>query len=135
MDPFPRAANGTPILDHLPRNGHGCVDIDVYLRDTRTGRAVVHRSEFGNLQRDPLPVGPDWRAEPHDYFHEYWWADGNMGCDCNRQTLGDDTGGVCGDDVPELRCNSGGNVIVIDKITPAGVPDVVLYSDAERDAP
>lgn len=134
MSDFPRSNDGIPLLDHLPRNAQGAayIDIDVYLRDTRTGRTVVHRSEFGNLQTCPVHVGPDWREEDRLIFHDYWWSEGNMGCDCNRSCLGGADGtDVCDD---ELSCNADRNVIAIDKITPAGLPDVVLYSDAGRDA-
>jgi hypothetical protein len=129
---FPRASNGVPLLDHLPRNAGGNIDVDVYLRDTRTGRAVVHRSPYGNVERGPLPVGPDWREEDHDFFQDYWWDEGNMGCDCNRSTLGGADGTpLCDEEYPCGGHRAG--VIAIDKITPAGLPDVVLYSDAERD--
>lgn len=128
---LPRSNDGTPILDALPRDEAGNVAVDVYLRDTRTGRTVVHRSEFGNVDRGPLLVGPDWREEDHDFFKPYWWDEGNMGCDCNRSTLGAPDGTpVCDEELP---CSGrGANVIVIDKITPAGLPDVVLYADADR---
>lgn len=135
MIAIPISNEGVPILDAIPRNARGAayIDIDVYLRDTRTGRTVVHRSEYGNVDRGPLLVGPDWREEEHDFFYAYWWNEGNMGCDCNRQGLWGDDGPLCGDGVDELPHNEGANVIVIDKITPAGMPGVVLYSDADRD--
>lgn len=111
-----------PNIDALPLV-NGSIEIDVYLRDVVTGRTILHRSPYGNVDE----------YGGHRYFQSYWWDDGNMGCDCNR-------GGLCGDDgqpvLPGvIGCNPNGtNRIVIDKITPRSQPSVILYSDAERDA-
>lgn len=111
-----------PNIDALPLV-NGSIEIDVYLRDTVTGRTVLHRSPYGCVDE----------YGGRRYFQSYWWADGNMGCDCNRGGLCEDNGEPVLDGV--IGCSPNGqNRIVIDKITPRDRPDDVLYSDAERDS-
>ena len=116
MSTLPKCNQGVYILDSLPRGSRGpaYIDIDVYYRDLVSGREWMVESEFGNVDRVPLMMGDDWHAEKHDVFDGYWWTDGNMGCDCNR-----------GRD----KCNTGPNEVIITKITPRGMPDVVLLSE------
>ncbi|MFN0131239.1 MAG: hypothetical protein ACKVW3_01705 [Phycisphaerales bacterium] len=64
---------------------------DVVLRDTRDGS--VHERAWD----DPS-------SEPDDDSVEYYWTEGNFGCDCNRSLF------LYGGD-REMACNSDDNVI------------------------
>lgn len=65
-----------------------------------------------------LPRNADGNLDPDGDFQPYWWADGNMSCDCNRSMGHGD-----------YECNTGPNRVVIERITPRGRPDVTLYSE------
>lgn len=100
----PKNAKGEYILDSLPRDMDN-IDIDVYYFNKITNEHWVEESEYGHVER-----GDDG----HYYFHDYWWSEGNMSCDCNRGW----------DD-----CNVGLNRTIIEKITPHGMPDVILMEE------
>lgn len=81
---------------------------DVYLRDTRNGNTDEYHHDF--------PVKLE--------VCKFYYTDGNGSCDCNRSIflygLGDDTEDML------LECNSGDNVIVIDKIIVRETGEVFL---------
>jgi hypothetical protein len=61
------------------------------LRDPDTGDAVVHHAEY------------PYEAE----FCEFYWAEGNMACDCNRKKLIDRAGAL-----PEMSTSCGNRIIL-----------------------
>lgn len=87
----------------LPRNG--TIDLDVYYRNVETGERWVVQTEAVGYMEDGV-------------FEDFWWSEGSMGCDCNRSA-----------GHGEYPCNTGENRVMIEKITPRGRADVVLYSE------
>lgn len=72
--------------------------LNIVLKDTRNGFTAV------------IPF--DYDYDPTDGHWLYWWTDGNMACDCNRSA----EIAIAGDPLDELGCNSGDNVIIIEKV-------------------
>lgn len=44
-------------------------------------KALIKKLETGEERL--IPIDLDWSGESS----EYWWTDGNMGCDCNRERV------------------------------------------------
>ena len=82
---------------------------EVHLRDTRDGRAAVYIDNWP----EQFPGG----SRPDAESVEYMWTEGNFGCDCNRLLM------LCralGVEDEEIACNTGDNVIVLDKLVVDG---------------
>ncbi len=65
------------------------------LKNTKTNDVVKHKEDY------------DWDNEALMLFQ---WLENNNSCDCNRSLL------MYDDETKELECNTGSNVIVIEKI-------------------
>lgn len=88
MSKFEQRPSGVfvPVPEHGPRNV-----VESVWRDEVTGQVVTKAESL--VWYDTL----------------YWWAEGNMGCDCNRAAMFGDTG--------EHECNRGANRYVLLKLT------------------
>lgn len=61
---------------------------------------------------------------------EFWWSEGNMACDCNRETEFLRAKGVAEEDIPETKCNLGESAYCVHITAEDGT---VLYSERETE--
>lgn len=78
---------------------------EAHLRDTRNGRTAVYHDEWP----DRFPDG----SRPDAGNVSFQWLDGNYGCDCNRLHFLCEALGI---DDETIECNTGENVIALDKL-------------------
>lgn len=102
----------------------------IYLRNRETGECAIYRQN--GCYMDPL-ISPPWMNQPPQYQTEeealmlvdYMFADGNEGCDCNRERFLDD---ALGREEGDYQCSEGRIAVdcVIDEAS-----GKVLYRDKD----
>lgn len=64
-------------------------------------RVAIHKNETGEVRIRQMPENVPWGEHS-----EFWWTEGNMGCDCNLELEFERAGGAH-PGLDDVECGSG----------------------------